>query len=87
MTPLIPTHLSPQRHCICAKLPQLTLPVDFAVLLHYKEYLRISNTGHLLPLMHKYDPATNTYVSRCTLLGRACHVCACVIDPTHTLLS
>lgn len=51
-----------QRHCICAQLPLLDLPLDFVVLLHYKEYLRISNTGHLLPLMHKHDPATDTYV-------------------------
>lgn len=27
-----------------------------------KEYLRVSNTGHLLPLMHKHDPTTDTYV-------------------------
>lgn len=40
----------------------LDLPLDFVVLLHYKEYLRISNTGHLLPLMHKRDAATDTYV-------------------------
>ena len=42
-----------KKDCICLHLTPVTLPVDFVVFMHYKEYLRISNTGHLLTLTHK----------------------------------
>jgi len=39
-----------KRECMCGEVVPVSLPIDFNVLLHYKEYLRISNTGHLLTL-------------------------------------
>lgn len=41
-----------ERHCLCDGLVPVSLPMDFSVLLHYKEFLRISNSGHLLALAH-----------------------------------
>eukprot|EP00624_Nannochloropsis_granulata_P007776 evm.model.NODE_9480_length_2484_cov_12.941627.1 len=41
-----------KRECLCGGVVPVKLPIDFNVLLHYKEYLRISNTGHLLTLAH-----------------------------------
>jgi len=41
-----------KRECLCEGVVPVKLPIDFNVWLHYKEYLRISNTGHLLTLAH-----------------------------------
>ncbi len=38
--------------CLCGDLAPVDFPMDFVVLMHYKEWHRASNTGHLLTLMH-----------------------------------
>jgi DTW domain-containing protein YfiP len=44
---------------MCGTVSPIALPVDFLVLMHYREYLRCSNTGHLLPLAH---PSSSIFI-------------------------
>lgn len=45
-----------QGHCICGKLPTISLPLDFVVLLHYKvEHLNVIQNTCLIPPQKKNE--------------------------------